>query len=72
MLKKELCKKCWNTYAESFDTEDIKSLLRWSESDEQCWKEEEVYCPRPYKEFNTRRTTGKPPANCPFYLEQVI
>jgi len=76
MLIKELCKKCWNTYAESIDNEDSRGILRWDGYNESHWKVGEIYCPSIYLgkgEFNIRDITkDKPPSKCPFYLEYAL
>jgi len=63
MLKKKLCKKCWN-----------KQLVRWRIENEIGWKEGDVYCPGTYIDPGKwlRKTTDKPPSKCPFYLEHII
>ena len=65
MLKKELCKKCWN-----------KTRVSWSIGIEKFWiTKGKVYCPSQYLgkgEGTTRSMTGEPPSKCPFFLEHVI
>jgi len=76
MLKKEICKKCWNK------TDILKSGIRvrvfkgWHEHDENRWeKRGYLYCPMIYlgkwdKTF--RDITDSPPSKCPFILEQIL
>jgi len=70
MLKKELCKQCWNTCIhETFRFDG------WTKVDERIWKEGAVCCPSDYLregEKSGRKTTDKPPLKCPYILEQVI
>jgi len=66
MLKKELCKKCWN-----------KRRFRWTKYNEKYWKEGYVECPFKYddgavREWGWITITKKPPDNCPYFLEHVI
>jgi len=77
MLKKKLCKRCWNGYVESvIDNEYIKSVQKWNENDEQFWKEGVVCCPQIYRKKEVVESlikiTGKPPENCPYLLEQLL
>jgi len=63
MLRKELCKRCWNEKSE------------WTEYDEKYWQEGKVLCPYPYFENYEewiRKTTEKPPKYCPYLLEHVL
>ena len=75
MLNKELCKKCMNTYADSFLNKE-RLLTEWNMFDERRWEEDGlIVCPFDYKnkrEGNIRKIDDKPPNCCPFYLEQVI
>jgi len=75
MLKKKICKRCWNGYVESLDNKDKKNVLRWDKFDEKCWKEGEVYCPFRYLgkgEVSPRSIKEQPPENCPFLLENIL
>jgi len=65
MLKKKICIKCWN----------LIDGIGWTEYNGKLWKKGEVYCPIKYvgaREGNIRKIIGKPPENCPYYLENTI
>jgi len=77
MLKKELCKRCWNK------TDILKSgqVVRvfekgWIEFDEGRWEVGGiVYCPLIYlgeRENIFRYIKEKPPKYCPYYLENIL
>jgi len=64
MLKKECCKKCWNSTNHG-----------WVEYDERCWKSGYILCPEVYLEKGEiirRYITEQPPENCPYYLENIL
>jgi len=73
MLKKKICKQCWNK-----GHEISGKRYGWNISDERSWKEGWIYCPPEYieKEWivyrNRRNITGEPPSKCPFLLEHII
>jgi len=72
MLKKELCKKCWDNL--SFLSWAEYDDRNWTEFDERCWEDGEVYCPLKYieeAENRIRDINKEPPKNCPFFLEQL-
>jgi len=62
MLKKEICKKCWNKKGE------------WIDFDELRWKEGYVWCPDDYVDRGKyiRYITDKPPSKCPYLLEYAL
>jgi len=66
MLKKKICKKCREEFG----------INGWREYDELTWKERRmVCCPSQYSEigkYGPKKTTGKPPKNCPYYLENIL
>jgi len=65
MLKKKLCKRCWNSIF----------LDGWNEYDEWLWEKEIVCCPGKYLtkgEGDERKITKEPPTNCPFILEHIL
>jgi len=64
MLKKECCKRCWNS-----------TDYGWDESDEGWWKEGVICCPYKYigkGEPLWISIIEKPPSKCPFFLEHVL
>jgi len=74
MLKKEICKKCWNK-------KHIVDRDRWGWTafDESRWRHGIIICPPEYRENiegeygdNTRKITEQPPTNCPFLLENIL
>jgi len=66
MLKKELCKKCWNNIPD----------IGWTKYDDEWWDEwEVVLCPTIYLEegeSEMREITDKPPNKCPCYLGNIL
>jgi len=63
MLKKKLCKRCWNS-----------TDYGWTEHDEICWKKEEAWCPMICLEEGevVRKITEQPPDECPFLIEHIL
>jgi len=73
MLKKELCKKCQNALADSFDDKVTRENLRWNWIDEKIWRKGDVLCPIEYEgESRYRDITDGPPIKCPYLLEYLI
>jgi len=74
MLNKECCKKCWDIYAEPFDTEYKRNALKWKRYDEKYWKEGMIDCPEKYIDFGKpfRSITDNPPSKCPYFLEHIL
>jgi len=75
MLKKKLCKRCWNNYAVSCDNEYDKEFMRWDHNEEGYWKAGWIRCPDMYikeREKLDRDITESPPENCPYFLENLL
>jgi len=76
MLKKEICKKCWEK--SDIVKWEIKTGVFtevWTEKQEKAWDIEGIAdCPTEYlgKGDNDRKITDQPPTKCPYYLENII
>jgi len=70
MLKKKICKKCWN---KGYIANGEK--LIWAGFDDENWKLGMIYCPKEYREKGKkpeRKITEPPPIKCPFLLEHIL
>jgi len=64
MIKKECCQNCWGM-----------TDIGWIALDEERWSVEEIWCPSERLiagEPIIRNIIGKPPKNCPYYLENIL
>jgi len=77
MFKKECCKKCRIENYSKF-TSIVVSNWGWVLINEEDWnKKKTVDCPIKYinrkkGEKITNKINGKPPKNCPYYLENLL